>query len=70
MRLDRNQLVTTGGVDSEGLTGRIRTRAGGGGAKWKSENEERSPGGDRVSLWALQDSNLGPTDYESAALTA
>ena len=23
-----------------------------------------------LSLWARQDSNLGPTDYESAALTA
>ena len=27
------------------------------------------PGSERVSRWAGQDSNLRPTDYESAALT-
>ena len=29
-----------------------------------------SPGRTQRGWWALQDLNLGPTDYESAALTA
>ena len=31
---------------------------------------KRNPPGRGVSLWARLDSNQGPTDYESAALTA
>jgi hypothetical protein len=31
--------------------------------------EGRGAGDEAGAEWALQDSNLGPTDYESAALT-
>jgi hypothetical protein len=34
------------------------------GSNWITKLEHET-----LSLWALQDSNLGPTDYESAALT-
>ena len=40
-------------------------------AVWKQivETETASPKGSRKDWWAHQDLNLGPTDYESAALT-